>query len=183
MRRFTVKGLKYLPNLLPAGSIRFFDAGENFLRGRDRTAWSTIKINLRLAADSATFTVGFSGIGLVPDSGVSLFLPLLIGMGRATWFTFNNIPITAAEALEWGMVTRIIPEAGLIPESISLAEQLVAGPVGVFGMAKRAFNEAVLSNLEQTLEFEAQMQVDASRGAEHREGLTAFLEKRRPMFD
>jgi 2-(1,2-epoxy-1,2-dihydrophenyl)acetyl-CoA isomerase len=65
--------------------------------------------DLRIAADEAKFVVGFSGIGLVPDSGVSLFLPAIIGLGRAAEYYYSNEPITAETALKWGMVNRVVP--------------------------------------------------------------------------
>ena len=69
--------------------------------------------DMRIASETALFTVGFSGIGLVPDSAVSLLLPAVIGLGRATQFTFTNQPITAGQALEWGLVNQVVPESGL----------------------------------------------------------------------
>lgn len=138
--------------------------------------------DIRLMADSARFTVGFSGIGLSLDSGVSLLLPALIGLGRATEFAFSNAAISAEQALEWGLVNRLVPAAGLGCETAALAASLAAGPTGAFGLAKRSFNRAVLSNLEEALDYEAHMQEIASKGAEHREGVAAFLEKRSPHY-
>lgn len=138
--------------------------------------------DLRLAADSAKFVVGFSGIGLAPDSGVSLLLPALIGLGRAAEFTFSNQPISAEKALEWGMVNRVVAFDNLMDETEQIAARLAAGPVGVFGLSKRLFNRAVLPNLEDMLDTEAHIQEIAGKGAEHREGVAAFLEKRMPKF-
>ena len=138
--------------------------------------------DLRIAAESACFTVGFAGIGLVPDSGVSLLLPVLIGLGRASESAFTNEPISAAQALDWGLVNRVVAEADLRSETEALARRLAAGPVGAFGLTKRAFNKAILPNLEETLDYEAQMQEIANKGEEHREGVRAFLEKRSPRF-
>ncbi|GAB4489232.1 MAG: 2-(1,2-epoxy-1,2-dihydrophenyl)acetyl-CoA isomerase PaaG [Anaerolineales bacterium] len=138
--------------------------------------------DLRLTADSARFVVGFTGIGLAPDSGVSLLLPALIGLGRAAEFTFSNQPIPAEQALEWGLVNRVVSFENLIPETLQFAAQLAAGPVGAFGLSKRLFNRAVLPNLEELLDYEAHIQEIASKGAEHREGVAAFLEKRMPNF-
>jgi len=138
--------------------------------------------DMRLASEEASFVVGFNGIGLVPDSAVSLFLPALIGLGRANEFTFINAPISAQRALEWGMVNRVYPADELMPETMKLAAQLAAGPTGTYGLTKQAFNRAVMPNLEEVLNTEADLQEIAGQREEHKEGVTAFLEKRPPKF-
>ena len=135
--------------------------------------------DMRIAAETALFTVGFTGIGLVPDSAVSLLLPALIGLGRATEFTFTNQPITAVQALEWGMVNQVVPEGKLAEAVAKLATGLAAGPTGAYGLTKRLFNKNVLPNLEEALEFEGEMQEVASKSEEHIEGVKAFLAKRK----
>jgi 2-(1,2-epoxy-1,2-dihydrophenyl)acetyl-CoA isomerase len=136
--------------------------------------------DIRIAGEAAHFTVGFSGIGLLPDSAVSLLLPALIGLGRATEFAFTNRPITAAQALEWGMVNRVVPDSELRAETVKIATELAAGPVGAYGLTKRLFNKTVLPNLEEVLDYEAHLQEVASKGEEHIKGVKAFLEKRKP---
>lgn len=138
--------------------------------------------DLRVASETALFTVGFSGIGLVPDSAVSLLLPVLIGLGRATEFTFINRPITAAQALEWGMINQVVPKEKLADVVEERAAELAAGPTGTYGLTKRLFNKNVLSSLEEALAFEGELQEVASKGEEHVEGVKAFLEKRKPSF-
>jgi len=142
----------------------------------------TLACDLRLAADTARFVVGFLGIGLGPDSAVSLLLPALIGLGRATEFAFTNQPIPASQALAMGLVNRLTPASELAESAFAWAAELAKGPVHAFGLAKRAFNKAVLGNLEQVLDYEAHIQDIASRGAEHKEGVQAFLEKRSPHY-
>jgi 2-(1,2-epoxy-1,2-dihydrophenyl)acetyl-CoA isomerase len=137
--------------------------------------------DLRIAADKAAFVVGFSGIGLVPDSGVSLFLPALIGLGRAAEFYFSNQPIDAVTALQWGLVNRIVP-SNLMEAVQTTAAMLALGPVGAYGKTKLAFNKAMYPHLEEVLATEADLQEDAGRSAEHQEGVKAFLEKRIPKF-
>lgn len=139
--------------------------------------------DLRIASDQARFVVGFSRIGLVPDCGASLLLPALIGLGRALEYTFSNSPISAAQALEWGLVNRVVPAEELAEKSTEWAQELARGPVHAFGLAKREFNKAVLGNLEAALDYEAHIQEIASRTPEHKEGVTAFLNKRPPEFD
>jgi 2-(1,2-epoxy-1,2-dihydrophenyl)acetyl-CoA isomerase len=138
--------------------------------------------DLRVAADTARLVVGFSGIGLAPDSGVSLFLPLLAGLGRATEYAFTNEPISAEQALRWGLVNQVVLAGELNQLAWELAERLARGPIQAMGLAKRAFNKAVLGNLAQVLDYEAHLQDIAGKGAEHQEGVSAFLEKRTPHY-
>lgn len=138
--------------------------------------------DLRIASEEARFLVGFIGIGLALDSGVSLFLPSLIGLGRATEVTFTNEPITAQQALSWGMVNRIVPTHLLRSSAHKMAQALAMRPIHAMGYAKRDFNKAVFPNLEQVLDYEAQLQEIARLGAEHKEGVSAFVEKRPPNW-
>lgn len=138
--------------------------------------------DLRIASDQARFVVGFGGIGLAPDSAVSLLLPALIGLGRATEFAFTNAPISAEQALAWGLVNRVVPQDTLRQASGEWAAELASRSARAMGFAKRAFNKAVLSGLEETLDYEAHLQEIAGRGPDHHEGVRAFLEKRPAIF-
>lgn len=137
--------------------------------------------DLRIAAGSAKFVVGFSGIGLVPDSGVSFFLPALIGLGRATEFYFSNQPIDAETALKWGLVNRVVP-LDLMDAVQNTAAMLALGPIGAYGKTKQAFNKALYPHLDEVLAAEADLQEQAGKTKEHQEGVKAFLEKRIPRF-
>lgn len=138
--------------------------------------------DLRIAAEDARFVVGFLGIGLAPDSAVSLLLPALIGLGRATEAAFTNQPIRAEQALAWGLVNRLAPAEALVQQAFEWAAELARGPVHAMGLAKRDFNKAVLPSLEAVLDYEAHIQEIAGSGPDHQEGLQAFLEKRPPRF-
>lgn len=138
--------------------------------------------DLRIASDNARFVVGFLGIGLAPDSGVSLFLPALIGIGRAAEFAYSNQPISAEQALAWGLVNRVAPAAELQGQAFTWAVELAQGPVQAMGLTKRDFNRSVYPNLEQMLDYEAHIQEIAGHGPDHHEGLAAFVEKRTPKF-
>ena len=138
--------------------------------------------DLRIAADNARFVVGFGGIGLAPDSGVSLFLPALIGVGRAAEFTFSNQPILADQAYQWGLVNKLCPAAELPQQAAAWAAQLAKGPVKTMALAKRSFNKSVYPNLEDILDYEGYIQDIASKNPEHIEGVQAFLEKRPAKF-
>ena len=139
--------------------------------------------DLRIASDDARFVVGFLGIGLAPDSAVSLFLPALIGMGRATEAAFTNQPISAQQALTWGLVNRVVPANALLTSAKQVARAIVMGPVHAMGLTKRAFNKAIYPQLEQVLDYEAHIQEIAHRGVEHQEGVSAFVEKRPPRWE
>jgi len=138
--------------------------------------------DLRIASERARFVVGFGGIGLAPDSAVSLLLPALIGLGRAAEFTFSNAPISAEQALAWGLVNRVVPVEQLDQQAAMIARLLAQGPVQAMGLAKRAFNKAILGNMEQVLDYEGYLQDIASQSLEHQEGVQAFLEKRPAKF-
>lgn len=138
--------------------------------------------DLRIASERTRFVVGFSRVGLAPDSAVSLLLPAVIGLGRAAEFTFSNVPISAEQALAWGLVNRLVPHEQLNVQTTQIACLLAQGPVHAMGLAKRAFNKAVLGNLEQVLNYEGHLQEIAHQHPEHQEGVRAFLEKRPPKF-
>jgi 2-(1,2-epoxy-1,2-dihydrophenyl)acetyl-CoA isomerase len=138
--------------------------------------------DLRIASEDARFLVGFLGIGLALDSAVSLFLPALIGLGRAAEAAFSNEPISAQQALNWGMVNRITPSQLLHSGAFEMARALAQGPIHAMGLAKRDFNRAIYPHLEQVLDYEAHIQEIARLGAEHKEGVEAFVEKRTPNW-
>ncbi len=138
--------------------------------------------DIRIAAESARFVFGFTGIGLAADSGTSLTLPLLVGLGRATEMAFTNEPLSAEDALKYGLVTQVVPDDALQEAARELAGSLAAGPTRALGLTKRAFNRAILGSLKAALEYEADLQQIAGQTEDHQEGITAFGEKRPPEF-
>ena len=138
--------------------------------------------DIRVAGRSARFVFGFSGIGLTADSGTSLSLPLLIGLGRASEMAFTNAPLSADQALTFGLVNRVVEDDRLMAEAGALAESIAAGPTRALGLTKRAFQRALLAELESTLEYESYLQEAAGATKDHAEGVKAFLEKREPKF-
>lgn len=138
--------------------------------------------DLRIASEEARFIVGFIGMGLALDSAISLFLPALVGLGRATELAFMNTPLTAQDALAWGLVNQVVALQNLHTKAFELATVIKNGPVHAMGLAKRDFNKAIYPHLEQVLDYEAHIQEIAHLGEEHREGLKAFIEKRKPDF-
>jgi 2-(1,2-epoxy-1,2-dihydrophenyl)acetyl-CoA isomerase len=106
----------------------------------------------------------------------------MVGLGRATEAAFGNQPIDAQQALDWGLVNRLAPPDELLAQATEWAADLAQGPIRAMGLAKRAFNNAVLPQLEAVLDYEAHIQDIAGHGPDHREGLAAFREKRPPNY-
>ena len=138
--------------------------------------------DLRIAHTSAYFVVGFSGIALAPDSGVSLFLPKYIGLARAQEYFYTNKPIPARLGYEWGLVNKV---GGFNYQRMTrqVAEELARGPREAFAAGKKAFNAAILPNLAESLTREGILQEVLGRSDDHQGAVRAFLEKRKPEFD
>jgi 2-(1,2-epoxy-1,2-dihydrophenyl)acetyl-CoA isomerase len=138
--------------------------------------------DLRLAADTATFTTAFGRIGLVPDSGGMYFLPRIVGMSRAMELAWTARTIGADEGLTLGLVDRVIAAESLLSEAKSFATQLARGSATSIGLTKRGMLRSQSVDLETMLNYEAGLQEVAGRSADFREGLAAFREKRTPRF-
>jgi 2-(1,2-epoxy-1,2-dihydrophenyl)acetyl-CoA isomerase len=138
--------------------------------------------DLRIAAESASFIEAFINVGLVPDCGSTFMLPRLVGFARALELAFTGRKIKADEALQIGLVNRVVPDAELAAETIKLARQLATLPTRTIGLTKRAINAAWTNDLDTQLDYEAMLQTTAGQTSDHREGVAAFLEKRRPNF-
>jgi 2-(1,2-epoxy-1,2-dihydrophenyl)acetyl-CoA isomerase len=138
--------------------------------------------DLRIAADSASFVPAFIGIGLVPDTGGSWFVAQLLGYPRAFEWLTSGRKLSAAEALEWGLVTEVVPADDLQARTAEVAGRYAAAPTKGLGLTKRLLDRATRSRLEEQLEWEAQLQAAAAASDDFREGVEAFLEKREPRF-
>lgn len=139
--------------------------------------------DLAVAVASARFTMAYTKIGLPPDAGSSYFLPRLVGLRRAMELTLTNRVLTADEAREWGLVNRVVPDAELSAAVHTLAYELAGGPMLAFGRAKRLLRMSDHASLETQMENEAKLIALSSPTAECREGIQAFVEKRRPTFN
>jgi 2-(1,2-epoxy-1,2-dihydrophenyl)acetyl-CoA isomerase len=139
--------------------------------------------DLVIAARSATFLQLFAPkLGLIPDLGSTFFLPRLIGTARAKGLALLGDPLSAAAALEWGLIWACVEDASLAAEAESLARRLAAGPGRAFRCIKSVFNAQLPDTLEQQLELEAVAQAQLADTADFAEGLRAFREKRPPVF-
>jgi 2-(1,2-epoxy-1,2-dihydrophenyl)acetyl-CoA isomerase len=139
--------------------------------------------DLRLAAASATFVPAFINIGLVPDSGGTYFVRRLLGTARAFEWMTSGRRLSAAEALDWGLVSEVVEDEKLAQRAAERAAELAAMPTRGVGLTKRLFDHAENATLEEQLELEAQLQTAATQTADFREGVDAFLEKREPRFE
>ena len=135
-----------------------------------------------LAAESAKFTLAYTRAGLSPDGGSTYFLPRLIGLRRALELALTNRVLTAKEALEWGMVTKVVPDSELQAEAQALAGQLAAGATRALGAAKRLLHHSFGESLETQMELEAQGIAEQARTRDAREGIAAFIAKRKASF-
>ncbi len=138
--------------------------------------------DMRVAAESSSFIQAFVHVGVVPDSGSTFFLPRLIGASRAFELAATGRKVTSDEALRIGLVNQVVADSELIETTNALAKRLAALPTKSIGLTKRAMNAAWTNELEAQLDYEAMLQTTAGRTKDHREGVTAFLEKRKPTF-
>lgn len=139
--------------------------------------------DFRLMADTATISLAFAGIGLIPDSGASWTLPRLVGYPKALELLTFPRPIGAAEALELGLVTAVIPAASLEAEASAYAARLAVGPTQSYAFTKEALICGQASSFADALKLEATLQVDAGKTADHRNAVAAFLRKEKPIFE
>jgi 2-(1,2-epoxy-1,2-dihydrophenyl)acetyl-CoA isomerase len=138
--------------------------------------------DLVVAAESARFTMAYSKIAATPDGSSSYFLPRLIGLRRTVELYMTNRVLTAREAQEWGLITRVVADAELEAVVDGLARELAQGPTKAFGAAKRLFHQSTYESLETQMELEAQAIAASGRTQDFRDGVTAFASKKTPTF-
>jgi 2-(1,2-epoxy-1,2-dihydrophenyl)acetyl-CoA isomerase len=135
-----------------------------------------------IAAETAFFNVAYTRVGLTPDGSMSYFLPRLIGLKRALELTLTNRVLSAQEALDWGLITRVVPEGELLSQATACAAQLAAGVPKATGAAKRMMHVGLKETLETQMENESQTIANMARTSDTREAIKAFIEKRIPKF-
>ncbi len=138
--------------------------------------------DMALAAESAKFTMAYTRAGLTPDGGATYILTRLVGIKRTLELTLTNRLLSAEEALNWGIVTRVTPDKDLIQEAKTLAIQLAAGPTKAFGATKRLLQSGLTESFESQMKNESRSISEMARTADSREGINAFMEKRVPHF-
>jgi len=139
--------------------------------------------DLIVAAESAYLLLAFVNIGLVPDGGSSLFVPTRIGFARATEMAMLGERVPAAQALEWGLVNRVVPDDTFAAEVAALRDRLAAGPTRSYAGTKRQLNHWLYSRMEEQLELEADLQQEMAGSPDFYEGVAAFVQKRQPAFE
>jgi 2-(1,2-epoxy-1,2-dihydrophenyl)acetyl-CoA isomerase len=126
--------------------------------------------------------MAYTRAGLTPDGSSTYFLPRLIGTRRSLELMLTNRLLTAREALDWGLVNQVVPDAELESATDALAAALASGATAAFGTVKRLVQGSATESLETQMELEARGISDAARSADGREGIAAFLEKRAAAF-
>ena len=139
--------------------------------------------DLIIASDKAVFSEVFSRIGLIPDCGGIFLLPRRVGWTKAKELIFTGKMITAQEALQMNLINRVVPAEALEEETRRWAEELSAGATLAIGLAKRLLNLSFQSDLEAILQAELSHQTFLRYTNDYQEGIRAFLEKRKPVFE
>ncbi len=135
-----------------------------------------------VANESATFIQAFSKIGLIPDSAGTFYLPRLVGMQRAAALMMLGDKVSAAEAVDMGMIYKYFADDAFEAESKKMAQKLAVMPTKGIGLTKKLLNESMYNTLDEQLEREMIIQVQAGSTYDFKEGVAAFLEKRKPEF-
>lgn len=141
-----------------------------------------LSCDIVVAAQSASFIQAFSKIGLIPDSGGTFILPRLIGQQKAGAFMMLGDKITAIEAERIGMVYKVFADDVFMAEAKAIAATLAAMPTQGLALTKQALNQSATNSIEEQLQLEDKLQQQAAETYDFKEGVAAFLEKRRPVF-
>lgn len=135
-----------------------------------------------IASPAATFIEVFINIGLVPDSGSSFFLPRAVGMAKAFEWCTQGSRISAQEALQYGLINEVSAEDGLDASVKKHTDYYAQAPTKAIGMIKKMLQKSALTSLDEMLDYEAYCQEIAGNSHDYKEGVQAFLEKRKPVF-
>ena len=138
--------------------------------------------DLVFAARSASFVQSFSKIGLVPDCGGTWMLPRLVGPARALGLALIGEKLGAEQAAQWGLIWKCVDDDALMPTVSALARQLAAGPTLGYLRTRQAMEAGETLSLKASLDLERDFQRELGHGADYREGVAAFMEKRAPQF-
>jgi len=141
-----------------------------------------LSCDIVVATEAASFIQAFSKIGLVPDSAGTFFLPRLIGFQKASALMMLGDKVSAKEAEHLGMLYKVFPQDVFEEEVSKLALKLADMPTKALGLTKRLLNASLTNTLEQQLEMESELQIEAAESEDYQEGVNAFIEKRKPIF-
>jgi 2-(1,2-epoxy-1,2-dihydrophenyl)acetyl-CoA isomerase len=141
-----------------------------------------IACDICVAAKSASFIQAFSKIGLIPDSGGSFFLPRVVGLQKATGLMMLGDKVSAEEAERIGMIYKVLPDENFETAALEIANTLAQMPTRGLALTKQALNQSLYNNYEDQLHDEELLQEKAGQTYDYKEGVQAFLEKRKPQF-
>ena len=135
-----------------------------------------------IASSNAMFSQVFAKVGLIPDMGALFFLPRIVGMQKAKELFYTAKMLNANEAQEMGFVNQVVPHEELESHAIAFARQIAQGPMKAFGLAKKLMLKSMKLGLEDVLEYDALAQALCLQSDDHKEGVKAFYDKRKPVF-
>lgn len=138
--------------------------------------------DLAIAAESATLVMAYTNIGVCPDGGSTYFVPRLIGARRALELMLSNRRLSAREALDWGLVNQVVPDDELAATVRAQAERLAQGPTLAYAKARALVHQSFSNSAKTQLAEEARGLAAMGATADFREGVAAFVEKRKPTF-
>ena len=138
--------------------------------------------DFRVMAESAVLRQAYTSSGLSIDGGGSFALPRLVGLARAMEIMAFDQPISSARALDWGLVTKVVPDERVLPESFDILESLSRNSMQSFAWSKKLMTDSFSNTLETQLELERQGISDCAAHPDGQEGIQAFVEKRKPVF-
>jgi 2-(1,2-epoxy-1,2-dihydrophenyl)acetyl-CoA isomerase len=139
--------------------------------------------DLVIATESASFIQAFAKIGLIPDSGGTFFLPRLIGLPRAVAMMMSGEKVSASDAQNIGMIYKCVPDDLFKTEVDKLAIQIANMPTKALGLIKELVNKSFTNTLDEQLNLETKYQGEAANSHDYNEGVLAFVEKRKPIFN
>jgi enoyl-CoA hydratase/carnithine racemase len=138
--------------------------------------------DLRIAAEGARFAESFVKLGIIPGDGGAWLLPRIVGFAKASEMALTGDQLSAAEALSCGLVSKVVPDAGLLDAARAIAARIAANPPQAVRMTRKLLRQAWNNTLDMALEMSANMQAVAHTTADHKEAMAALREKRKPVF-
>ena len=142
----------------------------------------SLTTDIAIAAESAKFTMAYTNVGLVPDGSSSYFLARIVGLRRAKEMALLNPVLSAKQAMEWGLVNRVVDDNQVLATALELAHKLAKGPTRSYGETKRLILTGATESLESQMERESRIIAAMAGSADGREGIAAFFAKRTPEF-
>ena len=138
--------------------------------------------DIAIAAESAKFTLAYTRVGLIPDGASTYFLARLVGLRRAKEMVLLNPVLSANQALEWGLINRVVADDQVMTAALEMARQLATGPTQAFGASKRLILSGATESLESQMEKESRTIAAMAGSPDGQEGIAAFIGKRTPTF-